>query len=70
VAIASSPLPITLLSFEAEAKNNETVECNWATASETNNDYFTIERSINGIDFEGAGQVKAAGNSTKVLNYS
>lgn len=70
VALASSPLPISLISFEAEAKNSKTVLCNWATASETNNDYFTVERSKNGIDFEEAGQVKAAGNSTKVLNYS
>ncbi len=38
------PLPIELISFEAKA-NSEYVELNWSTASEINNDYFTIERS-------------------------
>ncbi|MFK8006976.1 MAG: hypothetical protein AB8H03_11415 [Saprospiraceae bacterium] len=42
----------------------------WSTKSESNNQYFVIERSINGIDFERAGKVNAVGNSTKVNEYS
>jgi len=42
----------------------------WTTKSETNNQYFIIERSINGIDFEKAGKVNAAGNSNKINEYS
>lgn len=42
----------------------------WSTKSESNNQYFFIERSINGIDFETAGKVNAVGNSTKINEYS
>ncbi len=42
----------------------------WSTKSESNNQYFIIERSINGIDFERAGKVNAVGNSTKINEYS
>ncbi|MBR4115005.1 MAG: hypothetical protein IKK40_03260 [Bacteroidales bacterium] len=46
----SSLLPIELTSFTATATNNGFV-FNWITASEENNDYFTLEYSINGVDF-------------------
>ncbi len=42
----------------------------WSTKSESNNQYFIIERSINGIDFEMAGKVNGAGNSTDIKEYS
>jgi hypothetical protein len=42
----------------------------WTTASENNSDYFIIEKSLNGIDFNEAGRVPAAGNSKKELDYS
>lgn len=63
------PLPVKLLKFEAEA-HNEKVNLDWTTASETNNDYFTIERSADGISFNPIGTVDGAGNSTSALNYS
>ncbi|MFY7732622.1 MAG: SBBP repeat-containing protein, partial [Bacteroidia bacterium] len=47
-------LPIKLISFNA-ALAYEKVNCAWETASETNNDYFTIERSKDGNDFEAVG---------------
>ena len=49
---SATPLPIELISFEATAKKNRTVQLTWQTASEKNNDYFTIERSVNGIDWK------------------
>ena len=66
---ASNPLPIELIFFKAKASNNS-VDLNWQTASEVNNDYFTLERSRNGSDFTSIGTVQGAGNSTHALNYS
>lgn len=63
-----SSLPIELLSFSAKSKNGN-VEINWSTSSEINNDFFTIERSINGIDFKEIGLVSGAGNSSEIKNY-
>lgn len=42
----------------------------WSTATETNNDYFLIERSKDGIEFESIINVDGAGFSTKKLTYS
>jgi hypothetical protein len=66
----SSPLPVELVSFNAKAVDNKEVLCQWTTASEINNDYFTVERSQNGRNFEEAGKVIGAGNSTSSLDYS
>ncbi len=41
----------------------------WATASEENNDYFEVQRSINGMDFETLGKVNAVGNSHVLSVY-
>lgn len=65
-----SPLPIELLSFTANAVDNKVVRCDWVTASEIDNDYFTIERSKNGIEFETAGITDGAGNSNYQLSYA
>lgn len=62
-------LPIELMYFMAEPQN-EVVNLYWSTVSENNNDYFTVERSFNGIDFEDVGIVDGAGNSAAVLNYA
>ncbi len=61
-------LPLELLSFNAELNKN-VVDLTWATASEQNSDYFTIERSHDGIHFTELMKVKAAGYSTHELNY-
>jgi len=64
-----APLPITLLSFNAEL-NGDKVDLNWATASETNNDYFTVQTSTDGVDFENVTYVTGAGNSNRILHYA
>ncbi len=64
----NSPLPIQLLSFDA-VKQDLNVLLNWQTATETNNDFFTIERSQNGKDWEALTQVKGAGNSNEIRSY-
>jgi hypothetical protein len=62
-------LPIKLEYFEAELYNNE-VELKWKTSAEINNDYFTIERSDNGIDFTIVTTIEGAGNSSESHLYS
>lgn len=64
-------LPIELVTFTAALKNSQ-VELNWATASELNNDYFTIERTTNLEEFEkvvtvsGKGTIKTKSEYTAV----
>jgi len=41
----------------------------WSTASEIQSDYFTIEKSADGIDFQKLETIKAAGTSNSVLVY-
>ena len=65
----SNPLPITLLSFSAVPNDNQ-VDIAWATSSETNTAYFTVERSKDGVNFESLTTAKAAGNSSMINNYS
>ncbi len=62
-------LSISLLNFTATLNGNQ-VDLNWSTASETDNKYFTVERSSDGKNFEELTQVKGAGNSTEKRNYS
>jgi hypothetical protein len=66
--IPPTPLPIEMLNFSGVC-NNGTVDLKWATASETNNDFFTIERSIDGANFSAIGNVDGSGNSTALLHY-
>ncbi|MCO5259999.1 MAG: T9SS type A sorting domain-containing protein [Crocinitomicaceae bacterium] len=62
-------LPITLSKFEV-LKNGSIAEINWATETEKNNDYFTIERSIDGKEWSFLEKIKGAGNSLKPISYS
>ncbi|HXB11634.1 MAG TPA: T9SS type A sorting domain-containing protein, partial [Bacteroidia bacterium] len=66
--ITSVPLPIKLEYFNAENNGKQNI-LNWVTATETNNNYFTIERCDDGIAFEPILTVKGAGNSTTPLSY-
>jgi len=65
-------LPIELAGFTA-AQNDKEVDLKWSTTSEINNNYFTIERSPNGKDFEELTKVRSLsgnGNSKSTLYYS
>ena len=44
--------------------------CVWATASERNNDHFTVERSTDGEQFAAIGTVQGTGSSSQVLQYT
>jgi len=67
--LGGNTLPISLLYFKAEAKQ-EIVDLFWMTSTEINNDYFSIERSENGESFHVISDVKGAGNSSTNQNYS
>ena len=64
-----NPLPVELVSFTGR-QNGNVVVLEWATLSEKDNDYFEIERSVDGINFVTIGFVQGAGNSTEKLAYS
>jgi len=63
-----TPLPIELLYFKPKYED-DIVKLRWSTASEHNNDYFTIEKSYDGIMYNVIKTVPGAGNSTHVINY-
>lgn len=66
----TSPLPIELISFRATQEEDH-IALSWITEVEINNDFFTLERSSDGINFEKITKVNGAGNSTalKMYNY-
>ena len=68
-AATPSSLPIELLRFTAEAKDSY-LQLDWVTLTEINNDYFTVERSSDGINFSSIFEINGAGNSSHINNYS
>ncbi len=62
-------LPITLTHFSGQAQATG-VELRWETATEINNDFFTVERSADGRQFEAIGHVVGAGNTHQVMRYT
>lgn len=65
----SGSLPVTFGKFEA-AKISNLVELTWNTYNELNSSVYQVERSTNNMDYQLIGEVKAAGNSSKEINYS
>lgn len=68
VTVNYGGLPIELIQFNGEAKDDH-VELYWQTATETDNDYFTIERSMDGKMWSDIIEVDGAGNSTELQSY-
>lgn len=62
-------LPIDLTYFTAEAEDDH-VDLKWQTASEQNNDFFTLERSTDLSDWEVISTIDGAGNSNSEINYN
>jgi hypothetical protein len=60
-------LPVELISFEYDC---EISSLNWTTASEINNDYFIVEKSYNGINWENIAKINGNGNSNIENNYN
>ena len=64
----SGVLPVELLSFTATPKGSK-VTIKWQTATELNNDYFTLERSTNGLDFKSIATLSGNGTTNEISNY-
>lgn len=63
-------LPVSLIDFNSKTQSDGTVSLSWATASESNNSYFLIERSADGKNFSKLEKVPSKdGNSTARLDY-
>jgi Secretion system C-terminal sorting domain len=63
-ATNNTVLPIELLSFNGYAKNKNNI-LTWRTEAEQNANHFELQHSINGIDFETLGQIKAKGQAAE-----
>ena len=61
-------LPIQLVYFGVKRKNTY-ASLEWKTGTELNNDYFSVERSKDGINFKQIGKVKGSGTSSHEKNY-
>jgi|GEM_PF-1627919 len=62
-------LPIELVFFEAKRKN-DFVQIAWQTASEINNDFFTLQHSTDALNFEDLAIIPGAGTTVEPKNYS
>ena len=67
-SFSENPLPIELISFQAEALPGQ-VQLYWNTASELQSKEFMVERATKEVEFGAIGTVAAAGNSSTMLNY-
>lgn len=61
-------LPIQLLSFNGY-RNNKSNELFWVTASEVDNNYFTLQRSTDATNFTDIATFKGAGSSSSTHKY-
>ncbi|HOE39961.1 MAG TPA: T9SS type A sorting domain-containing protein [Bacteroidales bacterium] len=61
-------LPVELISFEANC-NTDFVELNWITVSETNNDYFIVQRSQDATNWKNLSKIQGAGFSSSEKEY-
>jgi hypothetical protein len=68
-AISTTPLPVDLISFDVK-KFGSQVQLSWATASEINNDYFQVERSMDGVNFLAIGRVEPKISGERTNTYS
>ncbi len=62
-------LPVELIVFDGELLNDFSANLFWQTATEIDNDYFTLEHSLDGYNFESIATVKGGGNTISTNNY-
>jgi hypothetical protein len=64
----ASVLPVNMASFTAREEQQK-IKLNWQTATENNNDFFTVERSANNGAWTAIKKIKGAGNSVDLRSY-
>lgn len=62
-------MPVVLTSFDTKVEGSR-VRASWQTATESNSDYFELERSTNATDWQSVGKTNAAGNSANSRDYT
>jgi|GEM_PF-2023827 len=62
-------LPVDLVHFSANVLSHRNVKLEWETFSEINNDFFTVQRSTNGMEWEDITFVNGTGHSSQTVNY-
>ncbi|GGG38626.1 T9SS type A sorting domain-containing protein [Hymenobacter glacieicola] len=67
--IGAGPLPVTLVSFTAQAQGQD-AKLVWRTSQELHNEHFVVERSLDGTRFEAIGSVKGHGTTATAHTYS
>jgi len=68
IALPTNPLPIELLDFTAKLDVDH-VRLDWSTASELNNDYFTVERTTDLEHFDAIATIKGHGTTVELNRY-
>lgn len=69
--VSGTPLPVEFSEFNATYnENTNCADLNWTTLSETNNDYFVVEKSLDGINFEEINRINSYGNSNLIQVYN
>lgn len=63
------PLPVEISRFESFC-NDGSVIIEWSTSTEFENNYFIVERSTDGVEFDSLGMVDGSGNSLETIDYS
>lgn len=64
-----SLLPVNLSAFTADAFKNSKTLLQWETQGETDNDFFGIEHSLDGIYFEEIGRIEGSGTTEGLMTY-
>jgi hypothetical protein len=62
-------LPVRLIAFKVKNIDNKEVKLDWSTASESNNQGFTVQYSSDGITFFDIANIRGKGNSTERQDY-
>jgi hypothetical protein len=65
----ASVMPVELTAFFAQ-KQDETVQLDWSTASETRNEFYTVERSVDAQNWETIAKIQGAGTTAERQDYS
>lgn len=70
--VSSSTLPVELIDFSGFSNQDDNITLSWVTASETNNDYFEVQKSYDAVEFQPIGKITSAalnGNSSGKQSY-
>jgi hypothetical protein len=68
--VTCSPLPVDFLTISSELNSDRTVDVNWSSETELNNDYYVIQRRNDMSSWDSLGTISGAGNSTQPLFYN